>query len=86
MPHRNKPQNAKNNISPKKKPRRPGYLPYQPFLFPYFNLHWSYNIHSILEFLRTGTLNFEKGWIQVEATSPIQDHTPKARSETTIAW
>ena len=36
MPPQNKPQNAKNHISPKKKNRRPGDLPYKPFLFPYW--------------------------------------------------
>ena len=36
------------------------------------------------EFLNRQNLNFEKGGTQVEATSPTQDHRPKARFETTM--
>ena len=38
----------------------------------------------VLRISAPGTLNFEKGGIQVEATSPTQDHTPKAKFETTM--
>ena len=38
------------------------------------------------EFLSRRTLNFQKGGIQVEATSQTQAHTPKARFENTNIW
>jgi hypothetical protein len=41
---------------------------------------------TCLEFLNRKNLNFKKGVDQVEATSPTQDHRPRARFENTMTW
>ena len=82
-------------IFPQKKNfRRPGIYPTSPsysltLTFIEATIFTVFNFNSgktCPEFLNRQNLNFEKGGNQVEATSPTQDHRPKARFETTMTW